>query len=247
MSSDCPACDNQGITTLVPADDYRYVCCSACRSLYLDPMPDPQPREGDEHPPTISDAVQRQVAHLLRRASADPEARVGTNSTCGHAATEAGLNWVPFGPKPPDGSDAQFDAVVLSNFIERQASPAAAVASVRRGLRPGGAIVLITPNANFARIVLALTRRSSRPGTPSPRAILDAPRRTVIFSPHGLRALVESQGFGVVHLGARARGGAGHGADRLEMGIHALSQAVQLLLRRVILNPSMVCLARRED
>lgn len=80
----------------------------------------------------------------------------------------------------------EFDAVTMMDLIEHVPDPDALVAEAARLVRPGGALVVLTPDAG-AKISRALGRRwpeVARPG-----------EHTVLFSVAGLSALLARHGF----------------------------------------------------
>lgn len=80
----------------------------------------------------------------------------------------------------PDGS---FDAVVGQHLIEHLPDAASALTEWRRVLRPGGRVVLVTPNADY----------------PDP-AHFEDPTHVRLFTPDSLRRELASAGFGVDEL-----------------------------------------------
>ena len=82
-----------------------------------------------------------------------------------------------------------FDALVMSHFIEHVLEPAALLAKCRRILRPGGRLIILTPNLaswghnQFGRAWFAL----------------DPPRHLHLFTPAALRGLVERK-IGRAHV-----------------------------------------------
>jgi SAM-dependent methyltransferase len=71
-----------------------------------------------------------------------PALRVATRRNTGIPVLCGDVEHLPF----PDGS---FDAVVMLEVIEHTGSDAAAVGEIRRVLKPGGVLVLSTPNAGL--------------------------------------------------------------------------------------------------
>jgi SAM-dependent methyltransferase len=81
--------------------------------------------------------------------------------------------------------DATFDAVVMSHVIEHVHQPRELLAEVRRIVRPGGRVVIATPNAS------SFGHRIMRAAWP----FLDPPRHLQIFTPPALEATVRAAGF----------------------------------------------------
>ena len=118
------------------------------------------------------------------------------------------------------------------------------IETLKCALKPGGALVLITPNATFVRSVLGLKQRKSPVDRSFAGSILKLPQRAVIFSPRGLRALLKRRGMIVLQLRGTAPGAPG---DRtVEFAVHPLSRIVQLFAPRIVLSHPMICLARQE-
>jgi 2-polyprenyl-3-methyl-5-hydroxy-6-metoxy-1,4-benzoquinol methylase len=86
--------------------------------------------------------------------------------------------------------DAGFDAVVMSHVIEHVHQPRELLAEVRRIVKPGGRMVIATPNAS------SLGHRMMRAAWP----FLDPPRHLQIFTPPALEATVRAAGFEEVRL-----------------------------------------------
>jgi 2-polyprenyl-3-methyl-5-hydroxy-6-metoxy-1,4-benzoquinol methylase len=85
---------------------------------------------------------------------------------------------------------AAFDAVVMSHVIEHVHQPRELLAEVRRIVKPGGRVVIATPNA------ASLGHRMMRAAWP----FLDPPRHLQIFTPPALEATVRAAGFDNVRL-----------------------------------------------
>ena len=83
-----------------------------------------------------------------------------------------------------------FDAVVASHTIEHVPDPVAFIEKAARLLRPGGRLVLVTPNA--------ASRDARRFG--SDWRGLEAPRHLSIHTPHSLRRMAEKAGFAAIEV-----------------------------------------------
>jgi len=94
---------------------------------------------------------------------------------------------------------ASFDAIVSSHVIEHVPDPAALLRECRRLLKPGGQLVMLTPNA------LALGHRIYGAAW----AGLDPPRHLFVFSAASLSRLVRDAGFVVERLHSRWLAAAG--------------------------------------
>ncbi len=85
-------------------------------------------------------------------------------------------------------ADASFDAVVMSHVIEHVADPVSLLADCRRLLRPGGRLVMTTPNA------ASWGHRSCRAAW----LHLDPPRHLRVFTSAALEPLASRAGFGTI-------------------------------------------------
>ncbi|HVN28612.1 MAG TPA: class I SAM-dependent methyltransferase, partial [Candidatus Binataceae bacterium] len=94
--------------------------------------------------------------------------------------------------------DAHFDAVVMSHLIEHVHQPIELLAHARRVLRPGGRLVIATPNAE------SLGHRMLRERWP----LLDPPRHLQIFTPPVLESMARKAGFADVRVSTEVRTGA---------------------------------------
>jgi len=123
---------------------------------------------------------------LLRRV--EDRVRLGVGVDISHrglgVARAAGLarlvvarvETLPFG-------DGVFDAVLAQHLVEHLAAPSRAMVEWRRVLRPGGRLLLVTPNAAY----------------PDP-GIFHDPTHLTLFTEETLRRALEQGGFRVVRL-----------------------------------------------
>ncbi len=93
-------------------------------------------------------------------------------------------------------ADGIFDAVTVSHVIEHVYDPVALIRECRRILKPGGILVIITPN--ISSITYRLFRSSS--------AHLEPPRHLVLFQPRNLAYLADLAGVQMVRCTTLARG-----------------------------------------
>jgi SAM-dependent methyltransferase len=97
------------------------------------------------------------------------------------------VRWAVAGAHPLPFRDGAFDALFAGELIEHLPDPAQGMAEFRRVVRPGGTLVLTTPN----RLRLAnVADRSERPYSPDHLSEL---------SHDEARALIEREGFEIVH------------------------------------------------
>jgi SAM-dependent methyltransferase len=108
----------------------------------------------------------------------DPAAARVASRTLGNVIYQGSIADAPFGA-------GSFDVVVMKHVIEHLHDPIASLVHCHRFLRPGGKVVLLTPNAR------------SLGGTVFGRDWLgwDVPRHLFIFSPEAIRTVLERAGF----------------------------------------------------
>ncbi len=88
-----------------------------------------------------------------------------------------------------------FDAVVMSHLIEHVPDPLLVLEECRRVLKPGGRLVILTPNAGSWGHAVFQEHWFA----------LEIPRHLVVFDPRNLRRLVESAGLRVRRLVTTSR------------------------------------------
>lgn len=112
-------------------------------------------------------------------------------------------------------SAERFDAVVASHVIEHVPEPKAFLRECARVLRPGGRLILTTPNSrSLGHRLFASNWRG-----------LEPPRHLALFGPKALKRLADEAGFRRVHVKTTSRGG------------QIISQSLRLALHG---NPSRV-------
>lgn len=103
--------------------------------------------------------------------------------------------------------DATFDAVVSSHLLEHLPDPRAHLEECHRVLRPGGRLVIVTPNASS--VGHRIFGRNWRG--------LEPPRHLNVFGPLSIVRLAREAGFRQVKVSSTARGG------------HIISQSIRLV------------------
>ena len=104
-----------------------------------------------------------------------------------YARDELGLNVLDVPLEDAGFEDGSFDAVALLSVLEHLNDPRAMIRSIKRVLKPGGALYVITPNVES----LACRVLHERAAT------FDGRNHLVYFSPSTIRALFELEGFRV--------------------------------------------------
>ena len=101
------------------------------------------------------------------------------------------LRWVVGDAHPLPFRDASFDGLFAGELIEHLPDPAAGMDEFRRVLRPGGTLVLTTPNR---RRLANVVDRSQRPYSPDHLSELSYDEARVLLGDHGFE-IVESTGL----------------------------------------------------
>ncbi len=114
----------------------------------------------------------------VRGVEPDPAAARMSAQAVGEVVHHGSIDTAPF-------ADATFDVITLKHVIEHVDDPAVMLAHCRRLLRPGGKLVLLTPNAR------------SLGGSMFGCDWLgwDVPRHVFVFSSASIRAVLEAAGF----------------------------------------------------
>jgi len=93
----------------------------------------------------------------------------------------------------------QYDWVVMHQLIEHVPNPGDFLAKARELLKPGGILMVTTPNLSFAKAAVRVPRSLSlRPRLGD--AFGHPPTHCVIFSPNSLTMLMERHGLSVVQV-----------------------------------------------
>jgi len=91
--------------------------------------------------------------------------------------------------------EERFDVVTLCHVIEHMSDPIAALRALRRVLKPGGRIIIVTPNA---KSLGAKTFGKFWRG-------LEPPRHFNVFTPKSLRCALQQAGYAVIDLTSETR------------------------------------------
>jgi SAM-dependent methyltransferase len=211
--SDCPACGGQlsawrSVPAGEPGDPRSFPLerCSACGTAVTGGEP-PDPRVYSSgvyspEPPRAARLVRgaqrladRQVVGLLRGAGPGVLDAGAGRGRLVESLRDAGFSASGIDPSGRGGlverraieehSDADLDAVVMWHVLEHLDDPATALSRVRGWLRPGGRLVVSTPNLASWQARIA----------GSGWLHFDVPRHRVHFTDSGLRALLRRAGF----------------------------------------------------
>ena len=90
--------------------------------------------------------------------------------------------------------DGYFDLVTLSDLIEHVPDPDGFLDEVRRILKPGGCVMVVTPNVQSVSALLMGKLWSHYKA-----------EHLLYFTPHTLRTLLERHGFTTMHVGGAAK------------------------------------------
>jgi 2-polyprenyl-3-methyl-5-hydroxy-6-metoxy-1,4-benzoquinol methylase len=164
----------------------------------------------------------------------DEHAVSAARSISGVKASVGDLHSMNFG-------NAVFDAVVMNNVIEHVPNPAEVVAECSRVLRPGGRLVMITPNSwALGYRLFAGDWRS-----------LEIPRHLHIFSPANLKTIARMANFRKVSAFSSAGGGTGlevilESENILQKRLRRPAEPRMKSARKLILREKMLVLLSRE-
>src|SRR5712692_1532899 len=100
-----------------------------------------------------------------------------------------GVRWVVGDANPLPFRDAAFDGLFAGELIEHLPDPAAGMREFRRVLRPGGTLVLTTPNR---RRLANVVDRSERPYSPDHLSELSYDEARALLRGHGFEVLAET-------------------------------------------------------
>lgn len=273
MATLCPACQHDTISEIIPVQGQRYVTCSACRTIYLSTPGETQQGEtarggrgAFRSGPVLGDHQRAQVAAVLRQSRVtdgralvvEKIGRRAALATLELSDVEGGLRAAAAeGAETrladlPDAvvklarSRGPFAAAIVAGALERLAEPDALLSALGEAVRADGALVLVTPNAAFARLVLSMARRKSRQLDEALGEVLSPAARKLLCSVQGVRSLLVRHGFtpGMVRPAAVTPLA---GPVRLFQSVaDAAFRAVQAVRPGVVLSHYMVIVGRRE-
>jgi SAM-dependent methyltransferase len=111
------------------------------------------------------------------------------NPALSEAFDGTGIRFVSLDPEVADGLGGPFDSIMMFNVIEHFLNPERILSLCRQSLRPGGTIIVITPNAE------ALSHKLFGPYWSG----LHAPRHTQVFNPRNFQQLSSKGGLEQVY------------------------------------------------
>jgi SAM-dependent methyltransferase len=94
--------------------------------------------------------------------------------------------------------DGDFLAAEFEQLIEHVAAPGQYVDKARQVLKPGGHLMITTPNLAFARPITQVLKWLGQP--PIGDALGHPPNHCVLFEPKTIRWLLGSKGFSVISI-----------------------------------------------
>jgi len=273
MATLCPACQHDTISEIIPVQGRRYATCAACRSVYLNMPREPQQGQAIvggkgafRSGPALGDHQRTQIAAVLRqRRLADGRALVvekaGRRAVLGMlelADVESGLRVVAAeGAETrlvdlPDAvvkltrGKGPFATAIVAGAVERLAEPDALLGALSEAVRADGALVLVTPNAAFARLVLGMARRKSRQLDEALDEVLNPAARKLLCSVQGARSLLGRHGFSLDLVQPAAVTPLPGPGRAFQAVAHRVFQAIQAVRRDAVLSHYMVLVGGRE-
>jgi len=241
----CASCGAPASIPVARHGKWTYLACANCRSMELFPAPTQaalQEYYNAEYSVPCSDAYYQHYAGISRELLSSIEAKTRVRGTmleigCSHgafllqaraagwdvtgieisgeAAANArarGLNVVTGALKKNGSLLGTFDCVTSWYVIEHIVDVNAFLDAVKAHLKPGGLLALRTANAR------ALAARM----IPQYWNWIEAPAHIRLFSPAGMRQLLERHGFSVCSQSTRRGDARTFGTDLLVAGVKAL-------------------------
>lgn len=227
--SACPACGARETRRLLHERGRDVVRCTHCGLAFLHPFPAVQElaeiysgsyyARDDVYAASLS----REIAGTLRRLL--PSGRIldvgsgageflelargagyevhglDTSESARFHSERSGIPFTKADLTTLDAGDGSFDAITMWDVIEHLTEPRAYLAAARRLLRPGGVLVIKTPDIQAS--VMALAKMLSR--FRRARGVLGYPAHLLYFDARSLRRLIEEAGFEILdarHLGS---------------------------------------------
>ena len=225
----CPACSRAEASALLRERGRSVVRCGACGLAFLSPFPSAQElsdlysgsyySRDETYEQNLSDEIRGSFGRLLpsgrildvgsgageflelaRSAGYDVHG-LDTSPLAMELCGSAGLPFTRAELTEFEARECSFDGITMWDVIEHLTNPRAYLRAARRLLRPGGLLVIKTPDVQWA--VMSLARLLSRVN--GARGVLGYPAHLLYFDASSLAKLLEVAGFEIVesrHLGS---------------------------------------------